>query len=61
MGYQTNTDTVKGYIVKDGDMRPVNVTLNYTKAFKDESVKLTADGVSITVLAQDIKKVMSIK
>lgn len=62
MGYKTDTNTVKGFVTKgNGAMEPVEVALTYTKAFSDESVKITVDGsISVTLEAKALKKIMGI-
>jgi hypothetical protein len=61
MGYKTDTNTVKGFVTKgNGAMEPVNVTLNYTKAYNDESVKISTGGTSITLEAKALKKIMGV-
>jgi hypothetical protein len=61
MGYKTDTNTVKGFVTKgNGAMEPADVTLTYTKAYNDESVKVTTGSISITLEAKALKKIMGI-
>lgn len=58
--YMTQTDFVDGYVktAVDEYQKKEKVSLRYVKADKDESLTVSVDGISISILGKDIRKIM---